>query len=813
MNRPIFIILIGYIIGILWGLYLQISIVFLYLIIILIYYISNNSILKKKKIFHYIKIITKFNFLSIIIISSLISNIIIKYQNNKYENLYHDSEELQIRVEIVGNKKEKEYYNRYKVKVLSSKYKNTYLYMTTKKDLEYGEILNIYGTYDKPSKARNYKGFNYQEYLKTLKIYGTIKVESLEKIDKHKGLLYYTNILHQKIKENLEKTYNSKTMPIILGVILGDTSEIDEQTREDFSQSSISHVLAVSGLHVSYIIYLVENSTQGLFGQKKSRIIEIIILIIYMSVTGFSVSVIRSTIMSTLMCISFLVYRKSDTLNNISISAMIILLINPYNIYSTSFLFTYAGTIGVVFFRPVVEDAIMNIKIKSPYFRKKYIQFCNKYNSFIEEIAVAIAAQFMTLPIIIVKYNFISLTFILTNLLIGIVIGPIVIGGFIQIIITFFSLKAGTAIAKIIQLPILALILISKIGTAFPITNFNVVTLDTWQIVLYYFLVFSIYYFYKIKKIQKYTFKQKIIVEVFNTYWLKIFAKKKYIAQIILVILICTNIIKKIPQELKIYFVDVGQGDCCYIETPNHQKILIDGGGQKNFNIGKNTLLPYLFNRKTLEIDYCIISHFDQDHCGGLIYMLEQIKVRNVIIGKQYEASANYEKFKEIVKDKKINVKIVEAGMRINIEENLYFDILWPDSQRMISDNAINNNSLVCKLNYNKFSMLFTGDIEEIAEKEIISKYKQMNSSILKSTILKVAHHGSKTSSIEKMLDEVKPQYAFIGVGESNTFGHPSNITIQNLESRNAKIYRTDQMGEICIKITKKATIKIKTKL
>lgn len=248
------------------------------------------------------------------------------------------------------------------------------------------------------------------------------------------------------------------------------------------------------------------------------------------------------------------------------------------------------------------------------------------------------------------------------------------------------------------------------------------------------------------------------------------------------------------------------------IETPKHQKILIDGGGQKNFDIGKNTLLPYLFNRKILEIDYCIISHFDQDHCGGILYILEQIKVKNVIIGKQYEDSTNYNKFKEIVKKQNLNVKIVEAGMRINIEKNLYFDVLWPDSQKMISDNAINNNSLVCKLNYNKFSMLFTGDIEEIAEKEIVLKYAN-NTSILKSTILKTAHHGSKTSSIEKILDVVKPQYAFIGDGENNTFGHPSNITIENLEKRKIKIYRTDKMGEICIKITKKAIIKINTKL
>ena len=784
MNRPIFIILIGYIIGILWGLYLKISIVFFYIFLLILYYISNISKFKKKKFFHYIKILIKFNVLLLIIISSLISNIIIKFQTKKYQNLYHDGEELKIQVEIIDNKKEKQYYNRYKIKVLSSKYKNTYLYMTTKKNLEYGEILEIQGNFSEPSEARNYKGFNYKEYLKTLKIYGTIRAEQVKKIDIHKGILYYTNKLHLKIKNNLEKTYNSNSMPIVLGVLLGDTSEIDEETREDFSQSSISHVLAVSGLHVSYIIYLSEKSTQGKFGQRKSRIIEILI------------------------CTAFLVYRKSDTLNNISISAIIILFMNPYNLFSTSFQFTYAGTIGVVFFRPIVEDFIMNIKIKSPCLKEKYTNFCIKHNSFVEEIAVAISAQFMTMPIIITKYNFISLSFIVTNILVGIIIGPLVIGGIIQILVTFLSLKIGTEIAKVVQIPITALSLISKIGTKFPITNFNVITPDTWQIIIYYFIIYIIYYRHKIKKIQKYSFNQKIILKI-SKY---VYSKRKIIIRVFIIILISSIIIKKIPGDLKIYFVDVGQGDCCLIETPKHQKILIDGGGQKNFDIGKNTLLPYLFNRKILEIDYCIISHFDQDHCGGILYILEQIKVKNVIIGKQYEDSTNYNKFKEIVKKQNLNVKIVEAGMRINIEKNLYFDVLWPDSQKMISDNAINNNSLVCKLNYNKFSMLFTGDIEEIAEKEIVSKYEN-NTSILKSTILKTAHHGSKTSSIEKILDVVKPQYAFIGVGENNTFGHPSNITIENLEKRKIKIYRTDKMGEICIKITKKAIIKINTKL
>lgn len=178
---------------------------------------------------------------------------------------------------------------------------------------------------------------------------------------------------------------------------------------------------------------------------------------------------------------------------------------------------------------------------------------------------------------------------------------------------------------------------------------------------------------------------------------------------------------------------------------------------------------------------------------------MQEIKVNNIIIGKQYKSSENYEEFIRIVKEKKINVKIVEGGEKVSIEDNLYFDIIWPFSDNMISDNSINNNSLVCKLNYKNYSMLFTGDIEAIAEKAILKKYSK-NLNILKSDILKVAHHGSKTSSITEFIEKIKPKYAIIGVGEDNKFGHPSDSTIQNLEKANIRIYRTDKMGEIEIK-------------
>ena len=227
-------------------------------------------------------------------------------------------------------------------------------------------------------------------------------------------------------------------------------------------------------------------------------------------------------------------------------------------------------------------------------------------------------------------------------------------------------------------------------------------------------------------------------------------------------------------------------GDSTLIVTPQNKTILIDGGGKENYDTGEKVLIPFILNKGIMHIDYIIISHFDLDHVGGLLTIMKKISVGQVIISKQGEGSENFNKFKEIIKEKKIKLNVVGMASSIypstiNIEENLYFNILWPNNSKLISENILNNNSIVCKLNYKNFSMLFTGDIEEIAEKEILNQYKN-NLQVLNSTILKVGHHGSKSSSSKSFIEAIKPKIALIGVGENNRFGHPNDETLKKLD-------------------------------
>ncbi len=189
---------------------------------------------------------------------------------------------------------------------------------------------------------------------------------------------------------------------------------------------------------------------------------------------------------------------------------------------------------------------------------------------------------------------------------------------------------------------------------------------------------------------------------------------------------------------------------------------------------------------------------------------MRELNVGQVIICKQGESSKNYQDFSSVVKEKNIKVKFVSKGDRVIIEKDLFFDVLWPESNGYITENSLNNNSIVCKLYYNNFSMLFTGDIEEIAEKKILYEYKN-NLEKLHSIVLKVGHHGSKTSSTKEFLEAIKPQIALIGVGKNNIFGHPNEQIIERLQENKVKIFRTDHSGELTLEIDRKGKFIIKT--
>ena len=246
--------------------------------------------------------------------------------------------------------------------------------------------------------------------------------------------------------------------------------------------------------------------------------------------------------------------------------------------------------------------------------------------------------------------------------------------------------------------------------------------------------------------------------------------------------------------------IDVGQGDCFYLETNRGNVILIDTGGSEtgDYDVGEAVVLPYLLHKGKTSIDTIIISHPHKDHIGGVYTLLKKLKVKNVVIGKHLENEDLVKNMLLVCQEKNINVITVEKGNQFFIDD-ICFKVLYPDSK--VKDENLNQLSLVIKMEYAGFSCLFTGDLEDVTDN--LGRFAE------NVDILKVGHHGSKTSTSDELLRNTTPQIALISVGKKNGYGHPDKATLARLERAHVKIYRTDQSGEVMVKISR-AGMKVK---
>lgn len=599
-NRIALTAVIGEVLGIILGLYCKISIVPIFLLIFLIYLILKKEDKKEKfklisfkRYFRYVKIVFNKKVIKIIIIFSCISNSIVLYQNYRCENLYKNVNEKDIEITgIVESQSDK----KIKIKVDKGKYKNTFLYVYLKNDikLEYGNEIKISGKFYSPQKRTNYKGFDYSNYLKTLKIYGTINANNVNIVSKDKGnvIFKYANKLTTKFKLKIEKSNLSKDeKSLIEGILLGDKENISENIVNDFSESNISHILAISGLHISYIIIFSNFLFSKTIGKHYSKVFTSIIIIIYMFITSFPPSLVRAGITGIIGIMSSFVYRRNDIWESLGIALLCILTYNPFLISDVGLLLSFAGTIGIITFSNVLNKKInYNIEIinntitrKNKRFLKFFIKLTNtKIFKIVQNATiVTISATLMVSPIVLIYFNKLSITSLLVSIITSFIIAPIIIVGIIFIILDI------NIISKILSFLLKILIYIAKWGSILPLNQIILVTPSILEICIYYILIFSTFFILKInieKNKSAFQIRIKNLLSLFK-YKFKI-NKKKFISKILIISFIYL-VFLGIPKNLKIYFVDVGQGDCTLIRTPLNKTILIDGGGsdKKDYDV------------------------------------------------------------------------------------------------------------------------------------------------------------------------------------------------------------------------------------
>ncbi len=669
--------LIFSIIGILTGLYLEFTLSMVLYFLLLLFCLF---ILKAKKLEILIS-------MCLLIVFNLYTSSLI----NSYDCRYIDGSSIEGEFEIVSYRAIKDYYDKYIVK---SKEGNKFiLYLPHGDELKKGTLINLSGEFRLPDLARNTGGFNYRRYLNSQKIYGIIRAKNYYVSNLAKfNLIYY---IQDEIYKSFARLFPKNEMGLIIGMMIGETKDISEDVLENFKTTGITHLIAVSGSNVVYVVVLVQFLFKKFFGKQATYFISIFFLILFMLISGASASVCRATLMIILSICADVFFLKSDTFSNILTSAFVLILLNPLVIYDVGFILSFGGTLGIVLLS------------------KDFTRLFKRLGKLNETLSLTCSAQLILAPIMMYCFNTFSILSIVTNIIVVPISGSITILGFVVFIISKISFPIAKLIANSLYVLATFTIWVADMFSKIPFSLIRTITPNVFEIFLFYFVVF---YFANLKVRGK---KYRFIGEAQNneTKVTKMLDNIRpiWVIAFIVIFVFSEIIYYKIPRNyLDISCIDVGQGDSVLIETDSRKFILIDGGGNENYDVGENILLPYLLDRRVLNIDTIFSSHSDADHLNGIITALENMHVNNVVIGK---GALGYEKVYRIAESKNVKVIEVQKGDVLEIG-NLVFEVLSPSME--LDNNNVNDYSLVFKLIYGKKSMLFTGDISAVAERQVI---------------------------------------------------------------------------------------------
>ena len=560
------------------------------------------------------------------------------------------------------------------------------------------------------------------------------------------------------------------------GLLLADRSEINDDTKMEFINAGVVHVLAVSGLHVEYILLLCVIVLGRLNIYSKS-FLTILCLFLFLLITSMHASVFRAVLMSTIVILGYITSRSTNIINSLALSALMILAFSPFYLYDPGFQLSYAAVFSIAIIYPFLHKEIINIQSKV-------------LKIFVQLMALSLSAQIGTIPFTLYYFGKLSITSLAANMIVIPLIGISVGIGIASLIFSCFSPFIAVCYGNINSLLIKLLYFIVHISGSqeysfIRIRNFSLFD----SIVFYLFLIVLAYYY---KRFTSSAAKLLLIIFLFVDY---------------IVVSAIDNKALFTENELNVMMIDVGQGDSFLLRFPDGETALIDAGETTmKFDNGEKTILPLMNYLDIPVIDYAFVSHIDSDHYSGFVFLIQAGKIKRVYKPELDSSLSRDIKFESYIRRKKISItyydnsviKIGNARVFVLNNKHIHFG----------KNNSNNDKSSLLKVVYGKTSFLFTGDMGKAAEKYYSSIYN-VN---LKSNALKVSHHGSKYCSSLNIMNYIKPDFALISAGLKNKFHHPSNEVLERLQMLNANILRTDKQGAVILKSDGNSVAQVKWK-
>lgn len=647
----------------------------------------------------------------------------------------------------------------HKIKLYQQKDKNLF------SNIRIGQIIRVQGFVYSFSTPGNPGQFNEFLYYQQQGIQYKAFIHQLTIV--HQSYQYVQDSLYRLrvfILKKIQQNCNKQDAGVIAAIVLGEKSCLDEEVKQLYQENGIVHILAISGLHISMI-----GATFFLFLRKYvmpmhlAAIVTGIILVGYGILIGFPISATRAIVMMICQLGARFIGKHYDAYCALALSAWIQLLLFPLSLLQTGFLLSYGTVFGILLFVKEWQEVMKQRKILSA-------------------ISASMGVQMVTLPILLYFYYEISTYGIIVNVVVIPLLGVLLGTGIVGISLSFICLKLGKFFMGTVHSILLLFQWLCQFFICFPHHQIILGCPSIFQIAAYYFLLLV---------------------------WV---GKKKYLKKtklgcflpIILAILILCFPNMHCPPGIEITSLDVGQGDCTVIRT-SKKTILIDGGSSDVKEVGKYRMIPFLKYHGINQIDVCFFTHSDEDHVNGLRELLKEnqqkeIKLGKVVLPRIEKQEKGLKEIVEMCRQENVPVQYMKKGDSISID-NMKLQCLHP--YPLYQWKTENDYSLVLKLTYNSFSGLFTGDLEEEGEKELIANIGKVD-------YLKVSHHGSKGANSEAFLQKIQPEIAVCSVGENNRYGHPHKEVIERLKKLGTRVFRTDSSGAITVVIGKKGNYAVK---
>ena len=654
----------------------------------------------------------------------------------------------------------------------------------------YGRKISCTGSFEAFDGELNPGQFDANAYYKNEGYTGILDAKDIRIVKEEESFSpdIYLHRLNLAISDKYKKILGDKNAGSLSAMVLGDKRGLDEEIKELYQENSISHLLSISGLHISLLggaVFLFLRRLKVSF--RFPLIASSIILIIYGAFTGFSVSTSRAVIMMSVLFISFVIGKSYDLPSGLALAALILIVINHRAIYQSGFLLSFFAVIGIFYIMP---ELLYIFKVDI-YHKKGIIKGLHLLlASIISSISIILA----TLPIVLNNFYEVSLTGIILNVIVIPLMSLVVITGLIGGFVALVSETMGSFILGITHYILNLYTLLCRIGDRLTCLRLIIGKPDKWQIVMYYIILVTVFYFLALKR-------RENKLESLKNNLSKDYNTSKRIAITGLMTFTSFLIIAYKPREFSINMLDIGQGDCFVVNDGNNDIYISDCGSTTVQNVGKTRLLPFLKSKGWGKVDTIFISHMDKDHVNGVNDLLKcaEITIGRIIISASYKSDklncAELEELKELAKMRDIKLFYMKKGDEI-VGKDISFRCIYPTGEEDIEDQ--NEASIVMRMDYKGLSMLFTGDIAGSTEEKIIDS---TGKDILDCDILKVCHHGSKNSSTDDFLKKVSPKLYLISCGLMNRYGHPHRDALSRMTGEGGRILRTDHMGGTQIKL------------